>query len=44
MPVFPVLRKQRPEDHKFKANLDYIAKPWLKTNKNICGSVYHRYK
>lgn len=31
MPVFPVLRKQRTEDHKFKANLDYIAKPWLKT-------------
>lgn len=42
LPVFPVLRKQRLKDYKFKASLDYIENPWLKTNKNIYGNVHHR--
>lgn len=30
MPIIPALWKLRQEDFKFKANLDYIAKAYLK--------------
>jgi hypothetical protein len=30
MPVIPVLRRLRQEDQEFKANLNYISRPYLK--------------
>jgi hypothetical protein len=32
MPVIPVLGKLRQKDHEFKAGLDYIMRPCLKTS------------
>jgi hypothetical protein len=35
-PVIPALGKQRQEDHEFKPNQDYVARPLpQKNNKNI---------
>lgn len=39
-PVFPVLRKQRLKDHKFKASLDYIEKNLGSKQIRIFMAVY----
>lgn len=31
MPVIPAVRRLRQEDHKWKASLNYTARPYLKT-------------
>lgn len=32
MPVMPALRRLRQEDHKFKGNLDYIARFYVQNS------------
>lgn len=32
-PVIVALKTPRQESHKFKASLDYIVRPWIKTAK-----------
>jgi hypothetical protein len=38
-PIILALRRQKQEDHEFKVNLDYIARPCLQKKKRVVGGM-----